>query len=289
MASSLDLQVDVYVAPPIPTTSGSDDPTKQWWSPISCTLIHGPTSAVLVDTPISIKQTEALAAWIKQTAPGKQLKYIYTTHAHGDHYFGNPVILKHFPEATSVTTSLVATGIRDTLASAIPRWKGWFPNGQILSEGHIIPDSLPETGEFSIDGHSLFGINVAHSDTDASSFLHVPDLKLVVAGDIVYGDCFQFLAEAKTADKRKDWLDALDQIAALEPNIVVPGHKRATQVDGPYLIEATKGYIVAFEEELERLGDVDKVEQAMTKRYPQRWNRFILEMSCKSSVAALKL
>lgn len=65
--------------------TGSDDANKHWWSPISCTLIQGPSSAVLVDTPISIKQTEVLAAWIKQTAPEKQLKFIYTTHAHEDH------------------------------------------------------------------------------------------------------------------------------------------------------------------------------------------------------------
>ncbi|CAI7579344.1 unnamed protein product [Penicillium crustosum] len=232
-------------------------------------------------------QTEELAAWIKKTAPGKKLKYIYTTHAHGDHFFGNPVILQHFPGTTSVATSLVAAGIKTTLVSAIPRWEEWFPDGQILTKEQIVPESLPENGEFSIDGHSLFGVNVAHSDTSASSFLHVPDLKLVVAGDIVYGDCFQFLAEAKTAEKRENWLDALDQIAALEPSIVVPGHKRASQADGPYLIDATRAYILAFAEEVNRLGDADKVEEAMVKRYPHRWNRFLLDVSCKSSVAAL--
>lgn len=214
------------------------------------------------------------------------MRYIYTTHAHGDHYFGNPVILKNFPGAISVTTSRVATGIEETLATAIPRWERWFPDGQILTGEQIIPQSLPADGEFSIDGHSFFGVNVAHSDTNASSFLHVPDLKLVVAGDIVYGDCFQFLAEAKTSEKRKNWLDALDQITALKPNIVVPGHKRATQADGPYLIDSTREYILAFEDELNRLGDADKVEEAMAKRYPQRWNQLILEMSCKASVTA---
>jgi hypothetical protein len=35
------------------------------WSPISCTLIRGKNSAVLVDTPITIDQTTALADWIR--------------------------------------------------------------------------------------------------------------------------------------------------------------------------------------------------------------------------------
>lgn len=278
------LQVDVFVSPPIPAATGSDNPAKKWWSPISCTLIQGPTSAVLIDTPISIHQSEQLAAWIKETAPGKDLKYIYTTHAHGDHFFGNPLILKHFSNATCIATSRVTQGIKKTLATALPRWENWFPNGQILSKEQIVPNSLPEQGKFLIDGHSLFGIDVVHSDTDASSFVHVPDLKLVVAGDIVYGDCFQFLAEARTAQKRKNWLEALDHIASLNPHIVVPGHKRASQADGPYLIDATREYILAFEAELGISDEAEKVEMAMKKRYPQRWNEYLLERSCASSV-----
>ncbi|PYH87318.1 metallo-beta-lactamase superfamily protein [Aspergillus uvarum CBS 121591] len=283
----MSLQVDVYVAPPIRAETGSEDPSKQWWSPISCTLIQGPTSAVLVDTPISVQQSEDLAAWIKTTAPGKNLRYIFTTHAHCDHFFGNPVIRKHFPSVVCVATSRVVQGIERTLATSIPRWTGWFPGGQFQAEEQIIPEALPESGEFSIDGHSLFGVPVKHSDTEASSFLHVPVLRLVVAGDIVYGDCFQFLAEARTAEKRQDWLQALDQIDALKPSIVVPGHKRASQADGPYLIEATRQYILAFEEKVNQLRDADRVEEAMKKRYPQRWNRYLLQVSCASSVSAL--
>lgn len=288
MTMTSNLQVDVYVAPPITAATGFDEPHKSQWSPISCTLIQGPESAVLVDTPITIKQTEALAEWIKATlSPGAKLKYIYTTHAHGDHYFGNPIICNQFPGAKCIATASVAAGIERTLAASIPTWQGWFPDGQILAERQSVPEALPETGEFFVDGHSLIGYDVAHSDTDASSFLHVPDLDLVVAGDIVYGDCYQFLAEANTPEKRKHWLDALDQIAAFKPSMVVPGHKRASQVDGPYLINWTREYIHTFERELERLGDADQLEEAMKKLYPQRWNEFILDISCKSSVAAL--
>lgn len=284
MAGSL--QVDVFVAPPIPAVTGYQESFKTWWSPISCTLIQGSKFAVLVDTPITIDQAEELANWIKKTAPGKKLKYIYTTHAHGDHYFGNPIILKHFPEATCIATLSVAGAIERTLAAAIPKWQKWFPNGQIPA-GQIAPVCLSETGEFSIDGHSFFGIDVTHSDTDASSFLYIPALNLVAAGDIVYGDCYQFLGEASTREKRKAWLNALDKIAALKPNIVIPGHKRASQADGPYLIDATKQYILVFEQELERLQDADQLEQAMKDRYPQRWNGFILDWSCKRSVKPL--
>lgn len=222
----------------------------------------------------------------EKKAPGKKLKYIYTTHAHGDHFFGNPIILKDFPEAKSVTTSFVVDGIKEALTeNNIAIWKGMFP-GQ-LPDGQIVPEALPTNGEFSIDGCSLFGIDVVFSDTQNSSFLHVPSLDLVVSGDIVYGECFQHLGEANTPEKRKHWLDALDQIASLEPSIVIPGHKRVSQSDGPYLIDLTREYIHAFEEEVRKWKDADKVEDAMKKRYPHRWNEFILSNSCKNSVVQL--
>ncbi|KAJ3542955.1 hypothetical protein NM208_g3824 [Fusarium decemcellulare] len=278
------LQVDVYVAPAIPIAVENKDPLKTWFSPITCTLIQGPTSAVLVDAPSTVNLSEGLAEWIKKTAPGKKLRFIYTTHAHGDHYLGNMVILRHFPEATCVATSTVAEAIKREFAGGrVDFWETLFPNGQV-PEGEFSPESLPTNGEFDIDGHSLFGIDVPHSDTQASSFLHVPVLRLVVCGDIVYGDCYQFFGEANTTEKRKKWLQSLDQIAALDPHIVVPGHKRASQADGPYLIEATKAYIMAFEEELERTKNAEELEEAMLRRYPQRWNRFLLQMSCTSSV-----
>lgn len=280
------LQVDVYVAPAAAIGIKNEDPLKEWFSPISCTLIQGPTSAVLVDTPATIELSEGLAAWIKKTAPGKKLRFIYTTHAHADHFLGNTVIQRHFPEARCVTTARVAEGIRQNLApGGLDLWHQLFPGGQV-PDGNEVPDALPADGRFSIDGHDFFGIDVAQGDIPHSSFLHVPNLRLVVCGDIVYGDCYQFFGEANTPEKRRKWIESLDRIAALQPHIVVPGHKRASQADGPYLIEATRAYILAFEDELGRTRDAEELEKAMVKRYPQRWNRFLLEQSCKRSIEA---
>jgi glyoxylase-like metal-dependent hydrolase (beta-lactamase superfamily II) len=279
------LQVDVYPAPGIPAVRiAGVDPKDTPWSPLSVTLIHGPKSAVLADTTISVSETEKLADWIEKTIPGKTLEYIFITHGHGDHFLGAPVLLKRFPSAKLVATVEVVEGCKGQLAPAWFEnlWLPTFPNGQIAPD-QILPTPLPSSGMFEVDGNEFHAMNVEHSDTHSSSFLHVPSLQLVVGGDIVYGDCHQYLIEAKTKEKRDMWVAALDQIAALKPNIVVPGHKRATQVDGAYLIEATKKYIKDFEEALSLADGPAQLEAAMTKRYPQRINRNALAGSCRAA------
>jgi glyoxylase-like metal-dependent hydrolase (beta-lactamase superfamily II) len=279
------LQVDVYAARGVPAVlDPSVKPSDTPWSPLSITLIHGPKSAVLVDTTFTVAETEKLADWIKKTIPNKTLEYIFVTHGHGDHFFGAPVLLKHFPSVKFVATASVVEGCKLQLSPSLfdNIWLKSFPDEQI-PPNQIVPTALPNSGKFEIDSHEFHAVNVSHSDTHASSFLHVPSLELVVAGDVVYGDCHQYLSEATTAEKRARWIQALDQIAALKPNIVVPGHKRSTQVDGAYLIEATKRYIRDFERELGVAKSQGQLEEAMIKLYPQRINRFALKGSCRAA------
>ncbi|KAF5866483.1 hypothetical protein ETB97_012037 [Aspergillus alliaceus] len=184
------------------------------FSSITCTRIHGDSEAVLVDTPISIDQTQELIRWVLETAPGKALKFIYITHGHGDHWFGLPLLKERFPEARAIATPATA----------------WPSN------------------TFEVESHVLHIIEVGHTDTHDTTILHVPNIRLVVAGGTVYGDVHQFLGEASTTEKRQEWLQALDKIEALDPHIVIPGHKRAGTVDGVFNVQTTRNYILAFEE-----------------------------------------
>jgi hypothetical protein len=58
---------------------------EQWmWVPTSATLIHGERDAVLVDTFLTIEQSDALVKWI--AASGKNLTRLRHPR-HGDHFF----------------------------------------------------------------------------------------------------------------------------------------------------------------------------------------------------------
>ncbi|KAB8264561.1 beta-lactamase-like protein [Aspergillus pseudonomiae] len=275
------LQADVWVSSRLPIAIQREGQTSAF-SPISCTLIHGTNEAVLVDTPISITQTEELIHWIEATAPGKTLKYIYITHGHGDHWFGIPVLLQRWPSARAIATPATVAHSQGQLEpdKFVNIWTRFFP-AQIY-QPQKTAEPWPSV-TFTMEDHVFRIIDVGHTDTHDSTVLWVPDLRLVVAGDVVYGDVHQFFGEADTTSKRREWLRALDTIERLEPHTVVAGHKRAGTVDGVFNIESTRRYILAFEDAASTASSPEELYRRMQELFPSRINPHAILAGAKAA------
>ncbi|KAK1718747.1 hypothetical protein CaCOL14_003279 [Colletotrichum acutatum] len=270
-----DLRSAVYVAPPIPTIVPGSNATATW-SPISCTLIYSANEAVLVDTPITIKQTEELISWIENIAPKRKLSYIYITHGHGDHWFGIPLLLKRFPEAFPVATVGTIKHMEQQIEDGIfsQMWDARFP-GQIYRPFTLAQPLSPKGGgSFKLGNRWEFkAIECGHTDTYDSTVLWVPDLRLAVCGDVVYGQCHQMLMEANTKAKREEWIRAVEIVEALDPAYVVAGHKMAGETDGIWHLAATKKYIQDFGKILEKNPKTEKeLFLEILNLYPERFN-----------------
>jgi glyoxylase-like metal-dependent hydrolase (beta-lactamase superfamily II) len=92
---STDLGYDIFVSKSIPQNNqplpNGDRPV---WSPLSTTLIHGHSDAVLVDPPFTRDQAHAVSDWIQ--ASNKKLTHIFVTHGHGDHWFTAGMLVDKF-------------------------------------------------------------------------------------------------------------------------------------------------------------------------------------------------
>jgi glyoxylase-like metal-dependent hydrolase (beta-lactamase superfamily II) len=238
------------------------------WVANSSTLIHGRRDAVLVDTFLTIEQSQTLLNWV--AASGKNLTAIYVTHAHGDHFFGLAPLLERFPQARAVATPEVVKAMHEHLlpASVDNFWRRLFP-GQI-PDRLLVAESLADR-ELELEGHKLVAVNAGRTDTAHSSCLHVPSIGLIVGGDAVYNGIHPFLGETDR-QSRLEWISTLDKLEALNPLAVIAGHKIPENDDDPRIIGETRQYIRDFIALDQATTTARQLYDAMLELYPDRVN-----------------
>src|SRR6266436_4863678 len=101
---------------------------------------------------MTLNQAHELADWI--AASGKNLKLIYATHGHGDHFFGAGTILERFPGARFVArpdvVQVMRTQVSPQWLSAF--WQARFPDQ--IPENIVIADEL-EGDVIKLEGRDL--------------------------------------------------------------------------------------------------------------------------------------
>jgi len=153
------------------------------WSPLSSTLIAGERDAILVDTTITYDQVDRLADWVERF--GKQVVGVVITYGHSDHWIGLARLQERFPHARGLVTRDVLARARFGATDEGMRayWRGLFP-GEI-PEVPVLPE-LFDGDSIDLDGHQLRVIDIGQGDVEHSTIVHVPSLRAVAAGDVVY-------------------------------------------------------------------------------------------------------
>jgi glyoxylase-like metal-dependent hydrolase (beta-lactamase superfamily II) len=266
----LPLGWQVYVAPEMPVAMNEIPPgqSERRWPPTTSTLIFGSRDAVLVDALFTFAQVEHLSEWVVRN--GKALTAICITHCHGDHYLGAGTILRRFPAAQVVAAPQVVRRMRQQGSAEDVRsqWEKLFP-GQIPEHIIIAEDLVGNT--LHLEGRELVAVDAGDTDTTDTTFLHVPSISLVVAGDVAYNDVHLHLSESTPAT-RQEWITALDKIETLRPRAVIAGHKRPDAEDDPRIVEETRRYIRDFDRLVETASSARELYDRMLELYPNRLN-----------------
>lgn len=248
---------------------------------VNSTLVYGDKDAILIDAQFRLSDAHRVVAMILDSK--RNLTTVYVTHPHPDHYFGLVVIRQAFPNAKFVALPRVVEGIQKSWQNRVNAWKPQY--GDNIPSNPIIPNAL-EGNTLTLEGETvqIFGPLQGDSAGD-NSFVWIPSLKAVVGGDTLFSGA-HFVYAPMTAEQKKDWMNTIDQIAALHPEIVIPGHQVAGAPNDASVLVFMKKYMQDSDEVQASSKTADEFKSKMKALYPNLGIDGLLNISASAAFPA---
>jgi glyoxylase-like metal-dependent hydrolase (beta-lactamase superfamily II) len=257
------------------TASGSNSlSTKVFYSDesgfeVASVIVMGKKDAVLIDAQWTLSNAHRVITEILET--GKELKTIYLTHAHPDHYFGAGTIADAFPKARVVAIPSEADIINKQFFGKIEHWEGVIGAHNVCRKA-ITVEALKENC-FELEGHRFEIVSKVMGDMRYNTMVWMPSIKTLYGSDVLFNQAHPFTCEL-TKEERAQWIADVDKIEKMGAEVIIPGHQRPGMQFDRSSLDFTREYVVATEEELPKTDSVAEFYCAMVNRFPQA-NLFI--------------
>ncbi len=188
-------------------------PDGSWW--INNTgFIRGERTVLSIDTCSTERRTQAYLAQVQEIA-GRVPHTLVNTHHHGDHTNGNCLL----PFAAVIGHHRCR---EEVLKAGILRPDGLF---EPVEWGDLTPAPPFLTFDTRMDVYvddlkvELIHLTAgAHTNNDVIAW--IPERRVLYSGDLVFNGGTPFVVMGSVAGS----LEALDMIAELAPEVIVPGH-----------------------------------------------------------------
>lgn len=178
-----------------------------------------PKGVVVVDALGSPVLAKKLIEEIKKITPQKVVAVI-VTHYHADHVYGlqefKNIGAKIYAQGEGRNYLSSETAKQRLIASRID-FAPWVNGSTKLMSADVWIDQSYTLTVGGIE-FKIGRVGPAHAPEDL--IIYVPSEKVLFAGDLVFRGRIPFVGNADS----KGWLHALDEIQALNPSIVIPGH-----------------------------------------------------------------
>jgi len=225
-------------------------PDGTWgWSNAGLVAAGGET--LLIDTLMSVPLTRAmLEAFARRIVGGGRIDTVVNTHANPDHFFGNGLVADAQIIATQATRREMAGFNPKMLAGLSAGYSQMGEAGEFLYETMGRQFDFSGVDEVTLPNRTfdnrltlavgdkevqLIELGPAHTVSDAIAW--VPGDRVVFTGDLVFNEGHPIM----WAGPVENWIAACRTIAALGPDVVVPGHGPVTDV------QAVRGLQCYFE------------------------------------------
>jgi glyoxylase-like metal-dependent hydrolase (beta-lactamase superfamily II) len=246
----------------------------------TATLVTGENEALLVDAGFTRADGHRLAAEILDS--GKKLTTVFISHGDPDFYFGAEVLADAFPDARFVATEHVIEHIHHSYEGKLKAWEALGPNLPTR-----LVDLEPLTGDLTLEGHR-FELKGGPADLPDRHYLWQAEERAILGGVLLFQQEHVWVADTPTPGDRATWIDLLDEMAALDPLLVVPGHRLPGTAADASAITATRDYLTAFEEELAKAADGAALTEALVSRYPENGMLIAAQIGAKVAKGEMK-
>jgi phosphoglycerate dehydrogenase-like enzyme/glyoxylase-like metal-dependent hydrolase (beta-lactamase superfamily II) len=217
---------------------------------------------VVIDANFPKEARDVIAA-VKKTTD-KPIRYVFDTHHHGDHAWGNAVfaeigagviaqancarILRVDGPREFAAAGRGPMGRKDVAASRLQ-----VPN--VIFDDKLVLDDRSQRIEFLFLGHG-------HTAGDAVAYL--PKHKVLCTGDACVNGAFNYMGQSDSAS----WIRALEKVQQLDVQMVCPGHGPPAGRD---LLEKQKRYFVELRRQVQKGIDVRADFDDIVKNLDMPW------------------
>ncbi|MFF6783487.1 MBL fold metallo-hydrolase [Streptomyces sp. NPDC012510] len=246
----------------------------------TATLVTGENEALLIDAAFTRADGHRLAAEILDS--GKTLTTVFVSHGDPDFYFGAEILADAFPQARFVATPIVIEHIKHSYEGKLKAWEALGPNLPTR-----LVDLEPLTGDLTLEGHR-FELKGGPATLSDRHYLWQAEHKAILGGVLLFQKEHVWVADTPDPENRAAWIDLLDEMAALNPELVVPGHRLPGTPADVSAITATRDYLLAFEEELGKAADGTALTEALVERYPDNGMLIAARIGAKVAKGEMK-
>jgi len=174
---------------------------------------------IVVDANFPSGARLALAAAKKVSS--KPVKYVFDTHHHGDHAYGNPIWTQ------AGATTLAYKGVAEEMKRYEPaRWQATSKGRKDVGDMHLdVPEPPKQTFDKSPfilkdDTREVRFYFFGWAHTRGDGFVYLPKEKVLCTGDAVVNGPYNFTADANVGN----WPNVVRNAQKLDVAHVLPGH-----------------------------------------------------------------
>ena len=242
---------------------------------VSAVVLSGETEAMVIDAGFTRADAYRIAANVLDS--GKTLKTILVSNADPDYYFGADVLTGLFPQAKLVAPAAVVAKIKATQQGKVAFWG---PKMGVNAPKQIRVPSVLNSNTLAIDGQTveLRGTSgvLAHRP-----YVWVPSIRAIAGNVAITSGMHVWTADTQKPAERQAWVAQLDEMLALNPAMVVPGHMPAGSMLDASTIRFTRDYLLRFEAEATKAKDSAALIKSMSNAYPALPVDMSLELGAK--------